>query len=106
MPRFSVEAMPEVFVSDTAISRAVSRALARGQERIIVPTAYRTDYLGALKALSHKVRTTPLIRMLDRAQEYTHAIDWRDLAVARLTLKQTGAFAEGDDARLRMPKAS
>src|SRR3546814_12696272 len=33
MPEFSIDAMPEVFVSDTAISKAVSEALARGKLR-------------------------------------------------------------------------
>jgi Fic family protein len=42
------------------------------QERIIIPAAYRTGYLGALKAFSHNATTTPLIRMLDYAQGYTH----------------------------------
>ena len=77
--------------------------VAGGQERIIIPTAYRTDYLGALKALSRNGHTTPLIRMLDYAQQYTHAIDWSNLARARQMLEQTGAFAEGEDARLRLP---
>jgi Fic family protein len=77
--------------------------VAGGQERIIVPTAYRVDYLGALKALSLSGNTRPLIRMLEYAQRYTHAIDWRDLDTARVALEQTGAFAEGEGARLRMP---
>ncbi|WP_299438765.1 Fic family protein [uncultured Rhodospira sp.] len=77
--------------------------IAGGQERIIIPTSYRTDYLGALKALSNNGHTTPLIRMLDYAQQYTHAIDWRDLDGARRVLEQTGAFAEGEDAKLRLP---
>ncbi len=33
MPEFSVSAMPEIFVSDTTISKAVSEAVARGQLR-------------------------------------------------------------------------
>jgi Fic family protein len=78
--------------------------IAGSEERIIVPTAYRTDYLGALKALSHNDHTTPLIRMLDYAQRYTHAIDWHDLNRARAILEQTGAFAEGENARLAMPE--
>jgi Fic family protein len=78
--------------------------IAGGQERIIIPTAYRTDYLGALKAISHNAYRRPLIRMLDRAQEYTHAIDWRDLETSRMMLEQSGAFAEGDNASLRMPE--
>tara|TARA_R110002073_G_scaffold227495_2_gene388155 strand:+ start:1274 stop:2758 length:1485 start_codon:yes stop_codon:yes gene_type:complete len=77
--------------------------VAGGQERIIIPTSYRTDYLGALKALSNNGHTTPLIRMLDYAQQYTYAIDWRDLDGARRVLEQTGAFAEGEDAKLRLP---
>src|SRR3546814_4792366 len=57
--------------------------VAGGEERIIIPTAYRTDYLGALKALSHNTATAPLLRMMDYAQRYTHAIDWRTLDAAR-----------------------
>jgi hypothetical protein len=41
--------------------------------------------------------------MLDFAQRYTHAIDWQDLSHARMVLEQTDAFAEGEDARLRIP---
>ena len=77
--------------------------IAAGEERIIVPTAFRTDYLTALKALSHNAITRPLVRMLDFAQRYTHAIDWSVFDAARMTLDQTGAFAEGESARLRMP---
>ncbi len=78
--------------------------VAGGQERIIIPTAYRIDYLRALKPLSHSGHTTPLIRMLNYAQRYTHTIDWRDLNIARMMLEQTGAFSEGEDATLRMPE--
>ncbi|MBU6207716.1 MAG: Fic family protein, partial [Alphaproteobacteria bacterium] len=75
--------------------------VARNQERIIIPTAYRTDYLGALKAFSHNGLTDPLIRMLDVAQSYTHRIDWTDLERARADLAATNAFAEGSDAKLK-----
>lgn len=77
--------------------------VAGGQERIIIPTAFRADYLGPLKALSQNSNARPLIPMLDRAQEYTHAIDWRDLDTARNLLMQTNAFTVGADAQLRMP---
>ena len=75
--------------------------LARDQERIIIPTAYRTDYLGALKAFSHNAHTEPLIRMLDIAQGYVHRIDWSTLETARADLARTNAFAEGPDAKLK-----
>ena len=77
--------------------------VAGGQERIIIPTAYRADYLGALKAMTHNALTNPLLRMLSYAQQYTHAIDWSDLTAARQMLERTGAFAEGENARLRIP---
>jgi hypothetical protein len=80
--------------------------VAGGEERIIIPTAYRDDYLGALKALSHNALTDPLIRMLGYAQRYTHAIDWGELNTARQMLEQTGAFAEGANARLRIPETA
>jgi Fic family protein len=73
--------------------------IAGGQERIIVPTAYHTDYLGALKAISLNAITDPIIRMHDYAQRYTSAIDWSDLEAARRVLEQTGAFGEGEQAR-------
>ena len=76
--------------------------VARDQERIIIPTAYRTDYLSALKAFSHNGQTAPLIRMLDVAQGYTHSIDWSTLASARSALMTTNAFAEGEEAKLRL----
>jgi fido (protein-threonine AMPylation protein) len=80
--------------------------VAGGQERIIIPTAYRTDYLGALKAFSKNGRMEPLIRMLDRAQSYTASIDWSTFERARTMLEETDAFAEGDDAKLKLPQRS
>lgn len=75
--------------------------VAGDEERIIIPTAYRTDYLGALKAFSHNSLTEPLIRMFAAAQSYTSSIDWSSLEGARQQLEATNAFAEGEDARLR-----
>ena len=75
--------------------------LAHGEERIIIPTAYRTDYLSALKAFSHNRQTAPLIRMLDVAQAFTHAVDWSTLESARAMLMASNAFDQGEDAKLR-----
>jgi hypothetical protein len=73
------------------------------EERIIIATAYRTDYLGALKALSHNQVFTPVVRMLDYAQRYTASVDWSDLQQVRQTLTATGAFEQGEYARLILP---
>ncbi len=87
------------------VARAMMNAelVAGSQERIIIPTAYRTDYLGALKATSQNGHTDPVIRMLDVAQRYTHQIDWSRLTSAHTMLEETNAFAEGERAKLKIP---
>lgn len=77
--------------------------IAADQERIIIPTGYRSDYLLALKALSRNHDTDPVIRMLDYAHRYTHTINWDNLHQARHQLDETSAFAKSEDTRLRMP---
>ena len=81
---------------------------ASGEERIIVPTVFRANYLSALKALSQTGRPQPLIRMLDYAQRWTAAIDWCSVAGTRRELEECNAFldpivAEEEGLRLRMP---
>lgn len=81
---------------------------AAGEERIIVPTVYRSNYLSALKALSLSGRPEPLIRMLDYAQRWTAAVDWRSLDETTRELDDCNAFldpilAEDEGKRLRMP---
>ena len=67
---------------------------AAGEERIIVPTVYRANYLSALKALSRTGRPEPLIRMLDYAQRWTAAVDWRSLEETRWELGDCNAFVD------------
>ena len=81
---------------------------AAGEERIIVPTVYRANYLSALKALSQSGRPEPLIRMLDYAQRWTAAVGWRSVSETRRELDDCNAFldptvAEEEGRRLRMP---
>ena len=83
---------------------------AAGEERIIVPTVYRANYLSALKALSQSGRPEPLIRMLDYAQRWTAAVDWRSLDETARELDDCNAFldpivAEDEGKRLRMPES-
>ena len=82
--------------------------VAAGEERIVVPTVYRSHYLSALKALSQNGRAEPLIRMLDFAQKWTSAIDWRTVEDTRRELDACNAFldpavADEEGKRLRMP---
>lgn len=85
--------------------------VAGGEERIIIPTVYRNNYLTALKALSQNSQPTPIIRTLDFARKWVAAVPWADLDTARRALETSHAFvdpAEADDRgiRLRMPGPS
>ncbi len=92
------------------IARVMMNAelVAAGEERIIVPTVYRNNYLAALKALSQSQRAEPLVRVLEFAQRWAAAIPWSDLEETRRVLEGCNAFAEPGHAdetgiRLRMP---
>ena len=85
-----------------------SELVAAGEERIVVPTVFRANYLSALKALSQSGLPQPLIRVLDYAQRWTGAVDWRSLEETRRELDECNAFqdpvlAEEMGRRLRMP---
>lgn len=43
--------------------------------------------------------------MLDTAQRYTHAIDWKSMETAQAMLQATNAFTEGDLANSKFPRA-
>ena len=72
--------------------------VAARENRIIVPTVYRNNYLMALKALSQNGVTGALVRVMDFAQKYTAAVDFSDFARARLILDRTHAFADSNEA--------
>ena len=79
-----------------------------GEERIIIPTVFRDNYLAALRALSHTGHPDPLIRVLDYAQRWTLAVDWSSLPDTVRELEACNAFLGSDEAeaeglRLRMP---
>ena len=72
--------------------------VAAGENRIVVPTVYRNNYLMALKALSQNGITGALVRTLDFAQRYTAAVDFSELDRARFILDRTHAFADPNEA--------
>jgi hypothetical protein len=65
---------------------------AAGEERIIIPTVYRNNYLAALSALSHHAHPEPLIRTLDFAHKWTAALRIDDLEHARAKMTTCNAF--------------
>lgn len=72
--------------------------MAAGEEKIIIPTIYRSNYLSSLKALTHNGLTEPLIRTLNFAQKYTRSLDWDDFEEARRQLAGTNAFMDPNEA--------
>jgi hypothetical protein len=82
--------------------------VAAGEERIIIPTVYRSNYLTALKAMSQSSQPMPIIRTLDFARKWVAAVPWTDLESSRRVLETCHAFVdpiEADDRgiRLRLP---
>jgi hypothetical protein len=72
--------------------------VAAGENRILVPTVYRNNYMLALKALSQNGIPGALIRALDFLQRYTTAVDFADLHEARAMLDKTHAFHDPNEA--------
>jgi hypothetical protein len=84
--------------------------VAAGENRIMVPTIYRDNYLMALKALSQNGITGAIVRTMDFAQRYTAAVDFTELERARFILDRTHAFTDPNEAdaagvRLLLPTA-
>lgn len=95
------------------LARATMNAelVAGGEERVVIPTAFRNNYLAALRALSRTGRPEPLIRVLDYAQRWTRAIDWRSVEATERQLAACHAFLQPDEAEetgrlLRFPGPS
>jgi len=81
---------------------------AAGEQRIIIPTVYRNNYISALKVLSQSAKPSPIIRVLDFAQKYTAAVDWTDYDATFDCLTRTSAFmdpteADNEGVRLMLP---
>jgi hypothetical protein len=81
--------------------------VAKNEQRIIVPTVFRDDYLGALRRLSRQEDPSVLIKALRYAQDWTSRIDWSDFDVARAQISATNAFEPPSDGiRLLLPPAT
>lgn len=87
------------------ITRAIVNAelISHGERRIIIPTAYRTEYIDALKKMSNDNDPKLIPRMLDTAQDFVAAIDFSDITDAETQLRAWSAFDEGPRAFLKRP---
>lgn len=79
--------------------------VAETEERLVIPTIFRSNYLSALKALSNVGNPRPLVRTLDFAQRWVAALPWTTLAETESALRETNAFMDpgvADDAGIRL----
>jgi len=75
-----------------------------GQSKIIIPTVYRDDYLGALRKLTRQSDPKPYIAMLQRVNEFSENIYGDDYKVMLDYLNQCNSFFEHTEARLKIIK--
>ncbi len=75
-----------------------------GQSKIIIPTVYRDDYLGALRKLTRQSDPKPYIAMLQRVNEFSENIYGDDYNVMLDYLIQCNSFSEHTEARLKIIK--
>ena len=66
---------------------------------IIIPNVYRDDYLLALRALSRKGRTEPIIKMLGQAHDFSN-LDFSDYQHVLRIIRARNWFKEPDDAKI------
>lgn len=72
------------------------------QTRIIIPTVYRDDYLGALRRLTRNDDPAVYIRMLQRAQEFSATLVATEMEALENQLTKSNAFKEHDEAKLKI----
>ena len=72
------------------------------QTRMIIPTVYRDDYLGALRRLTRNDNPAVYIRMLQRAQEFSATLTANNMETLENQLIQSNAFKEHDEAKLKI----
>lgn len=72
------------------------------QSRIIIPTVYRDDYLGALRRLTRNNDPSVYIKMLQRAQEFSATLIANNMETLENLLTKSNAFKEHDEAKLKI----
>jgi len=72
------------------------------QSKIIIPTVFRDDYMGALRKLTRQGDSDPYIRMLQKAHEFSENIFGEDMNEMQEYLEQCNAFLEHTEGKLKI----
>jgi len=75
--------------------------VAAGKARIMIPTVYREDYLGALRKLTRRSQATAFIRMLDSVADFSLTVQGEDMDKMQIYLESCNAFTESTEGALR-----
>ena len=69
---------------------------AAGQSKIIVPTVFRPDYIGALRRLSRNGDPSVLVEAINRLRDFSHRLSGEDFVALQRRLEKSNAFADDD----------
>tara|TARA_R110002049_G_scaffold307628_1_gene508682 strand:+ start:1220 stop:2698 length:1479 start_codon:yes stop_codon:yes gene_type:complete len=72
------------------------------QTKIIIPSVYREDYLGALRRLTRNNDPLVYIRMLNRALAFSDTLEGSDMEAMEAILKSSDAFLESNEGVLKI----
>ena len=73
---------------------------AQGLSKIIIPTVYREDYMGALRKLTRQQIADPYIRMMARAYEFSSTLIQESIDEMEQFLVTCDAFKEPNEGKL------
>ncbi len=71
------------------------------QSKILIPTVYRDDYIGALRRLTRQADPSVYVKMLRRAQEFSSTILAEDMDRVEAYLEKCNAFSDEDGTVLK-----
>ncbi len=73
-----------------------------GQSKIMIPTVFRDDYMGALRKLTRQQDSATYIQMLQRAHEFSDNLYGNDMDEMQEYLEKCNAFSEPTEAKLKI----
>ena len=73
----------------------------KGLSKIIIPTVYREDYMGALRKLTRQQIADPYIRMMTRAYEFSSTLIQENMEDMEQYLETCDAFKEPKEGKLK-----
>ena len=74
--------------------------VAGGQVKILIPTVYRDDYMGALRSLTRRAQVDPYLKMLQRAADFSSTVRGENINLMQDHLESCNAFHEPTEASL------